>query len=66
MMTCAGKRFTVLQRFLHWLIAICVLAMLFIGVGMTSSCSGLRANGMVRVAMLFIGVAEICAASRDT
>ena len=36
-MTSAGKRFTVLQRFLHWLLAICILAMLFIGVGMTST-----------------------------
>ena len=36
-MTSAGKRFTVLQRFLHWLMAICILAMLFIGVGMNST-----------------------------
>ena len=36
-MTTAGKRFTVLQRFLHWLMAICSLAMLFIGVGMKST-----------------------------
>src|SRR6202046_2432158 len=30
-------RFTVLQRALHWLMAICILAMLFIGVGMVST-----------------------------
>ena len=36
-MTSAGKRFTVFQRFLHWLMAICILAMLFIGVGMKST-----------------------------
>jgi cytochrome b561 len=36
-MTSAGQRFTVLQRFLHWLMAICILAMLFIGVGMNST-----------------------------
>ena len=30
-------RFTVLQRILHWLMAICILAMLFIGVGMVST-----------------------------
>jgi cytochrome b561 len=30
-------RFTPLQRFLHWLTAACVLAMLFIGVGMVST-----------------------------
>ena len=30
-------RFTVLQRALHWLMALCILAMLFIGVGMVSS-----------------------------
>ena len=30
-------RFTPLQRALHWLMAVCILAMLFIGVGMASS-----------------------------
>ena len=30
-------RFTPLQRLLHWLMAICLLAMLFIGVGMVST-----------------------------
>jgi cytochrome b561 len=30
-------RFTVPQRILHWLMAICILAMLFIGVGMVST-----------------------------
>ena len=30
-------RFTVLQRGLHWLMAICIVAMLFIGVGMVST-----------------------------
>ena len=32
-----GQRFTPLQRVLHWLMAICILAMLFIGVGMVST-----------------------------
>jgi cytochrome b561 len=31
------QRFTLLQRLLHWLMAICILAMLFIGVGMVST-----------------------------
>jgi cytochrome b561 len=31
------RRFTVLQRALHWLMAVCILAMLFIGVGMVST-----------------------------
>jgi len=31
------KRFTPLQRLLHWLIAVCILAMLFIGVGMVTT-----------------------------
>jgi cytochrome b561 len=31
------QRFTVLQRLLHWVMAICILAMLFIGVGMVST-----------------------------
>ena len=32
-----AQRFTVLQRLLHWLMAICILAMLFIGVAMVST-----------------------------
>src|SRR3954471_15619162 len=36
-MTSRNLRFTVLQRSLHWLMAICILAMLFIGVGMVST-----------------------------
>ncbi|GGC45980.1 cytochrome b [Chelatococcus reniformis] len=32
-----AKRFTVPQRALHWLMAACILAMLFIGVGMVST-----------------------------
>ena len=31
------QRFTPLQRMLHWLMALCILAMLFIGVGMVST-----------------------------
>jgi cytochrome b561 len=31
------QRFTALQRLLHWLMAVCILAMLFIGVGMVST-----------------------------
>jgi cytochrome b561 len=33
----AIQRFTPLQRLLHWVIAVCILAMLFIGVGMVST-----------------------------
>jgi cytochrome b561 len=33
----AQKRFTPLQRLLHWAVAGCILAMLFIGVGMVST-----------------------------
>ena len=36
-MTGVCQRFTPVQRLLHWLIAICILAMLFIGVGMVST-----------------------------
>ena len=36
-MTVALRRFTPLQRLLHWLMAACILAMLFIGVGMVST-----------------------------
>jgi cytochrome b561 len=32
-----GSRFTPLQRGLHWVMALCILAMLFIGVGMVST-----------------------------
>ena len=31
------SRFTSLQRILHWLMAICILTMLFVGVGMVST-----------------------------
>jgi cytochrome b561 len=31
------QRFTPLQRLLHWLMAVCILAMLFIGIGMVST-----------------------------
>ena len=33
----SSTRFTPLQRLLHWLMAICLLAMLFIGAGMVST-----------------------------
>ncbi len=36
-MSAARTRFTPLQRLLHWLMAFCILAMLFIGVGMVST-----------------------------
>ncbi len=32
-----AHRFTPLQRILHWVMAVCILAMLFIGVGMVST-----------------------------
>src|SRR5580658_11083485 len=36
-MTTSRKRFAIPQRLLHWLMAICILSMLFIGVGMVST-----------------------------
>src|SRR6202047_2923745 len=36
-MTGVHQRFTPLKRLLHWLMAVCILAMLFIGVGMVSA-----------------------------
>ena len=36
-MTTTRTRFAAPQRFLHWLMAICILSMLFIGVGMVST-----------------------------
>lgn len=36
-MTTARTHFTAPQRLLHWLMALCILAMLFIGVGMVST-----------------------------
>lgn len=36
-MTGDRQRFTALQRLLHWLMAVCILVMLFIGVGMVST-----------------------------
>jgi cytochrome b561 len=36
-MIAGRQRFNPLQRLLHWLMAVCILAMLFIGVGMVST-----------------------------
>jgi len=36
-MTAGHQRFTPLQRLLHWLMAVCILAMLFIGVAMVTT-----------------------------
>jgi cytochrome b561 len=36
-MIAARSQFTPMQRALHWLMALCILAMLFIGVGMVST-----------------------------
>ncbi len=36
-MTGTRQRFAPLQRLLHWVMAVCILAMLFIGVGMVST-----------------------------
>lgn len=36
-MSATPKRFSPLQRLLHWVMAACILAMLFIGVGMVST-----------------------------
>jgi cytochrome b561 len=38
-MTTTRTRFAVPQRILHWLMAVCILSMLFIGVGMVSTVS---------------------------
>ena len=38
----SASRFPLALRLLHWLMAICILAMLFIGVGMVSTVSELR------------------------
>ncbi|OPY98795.1 cytochrome B [Bradyrhizobium sacchari] len=36
-MTSAPHRFAPIQRLLHWLMAVCILVMLFVGVGMVST-----------------------------
>ena len=41
-MTKGHQRFTPIQRLLHWLMAVCILAMLFIGVGMASTVTPLH------------------------
>jgi cytochrome b561 len=38
-MIAIGARFSPLQRLLHWLMAVCIVAMLFIGVGFASTVS---------------------------
>jgi cytochrome b561 len=37
MIALAGTRFTPLQRGLHWVMALCILSMFFIGIGMVST-----------------------------
>ena len=63
-MTSAGSRFTVLQRALHWLMAICILAMLFIGVGMRSTVTPkypplLAAHKTLGIAMLVLALIRL-------
>jgi cytochrome b561 len=36
-MIAARRRFNLMQRLLHWLMAVCIIAMFFIGVGMVST-----------------------------
>ena len=45
------QRFTPLQRLLHWLMAIAILAMLFIGGGMVSTTYGPPLPSRPRVSM---------------
>ena len=64
------QRFTPLQRALHWLMAICILAMLFIGVGMVST---IRPNYLTLVsihkplgiAILLLAVVRLIVRWRD-
>ena len=46
-MSAGHRHFTPLQRLLHWLMAACVLAMLFIGVGMVSTANGKHLLGLI-------------------
>ncbi len=55
-MTGPGKQFTVLQRGLHWLMAICIIAMLFIGVGMVSTVAPAYASLLVTHKTLGIAI----------
>jgi len=47
-MTTQTGRFATPQRLLHWLMAVCILAMLFIGVGMVSTVSA-RSLTLVKI-----------------
>jgi cytochrome b561 len=40
-MNYSSNRFTVVQRFLHWVMALCILTMFFVGVGMVSTISSI-------------------------
>ena len=64
-MKAISRHFTVAQRLLHWLMAVCILAMLFIGVGMVSTVmpkylplvSIHKSLGIVILALAFIRLA---------
>jgi len=60
-MTRVRQRFTPLQRLLHWLMAVCILAMLFIGVGMVSTIMPeyLSIHKPLGIAILVLAVARL-------
>lgn len=64
-MTVRTGRFAAPQRVLHWLMAICILAMLFIGVGMVSTVTQtyltlVQIHEPLGIAILILVVIRIC------
>ena len=63
-MTSAGQRFTAPQRLLHWLMAVCIIAMLFIGVGMVSTITSrylllVQIHKPLGIAILVLGLVRL-------
>jgi cytochrome b561 len=68
-MTSSGTRFTVLQRLLHWLMAACILAMFFIGVGMVSTIMPkyvalLATHKTLGITILVLALIRLCVRAR--
>jgi cytochrome b561 len=65
-----GMNFTALQRLLHWLMAACILAMLFIGVGMVSTIMPkyiplLAMHKSLGIVILVLALVRLCVRARS-
>jgi cytochrome b561 len=57
--TSAGQRFTPFRRLLHWLMAVCILPMLFIGIGMASTVTLVSIHKPLGVTILMLALVRL-------